>query len=66
MVSLGDMAVLMDEHVGVGDDFSSYALHPGDSGLVLAISSDEDDTVTLLISGHIIYVRASSVEKIEV
>ncbi len=58
----GEIGVLMDEHVGVGDDLSSYALHPGDSGLVVSV---EEETVGLLISGHIVYVRLSSLEKLE-
>lgn len=62
----GDIAVLMDEHVGIGDDLSSYALHPGDSGLVINISGNEfNGNVALLISGHIIYVCSESVQRVE-
>jgi hypothetical protein len=58
----GNMAVIMDEHVGVGDDMSSYVLHPGDSGLVIAV---DKEIVSLLITGHIIYVGRESVETLE-
>ena len=58
----GDIAVVMDQHVGVGDDLSSYALFPGDSGLIINILGEN---VALLISGHIIYVCLSSLEKLE-
>jgi len=58
----GDIAVVMDQHVGVGDDLSSYALFPGDSGLVINILGEN---AALLISGHIIYVCLSSLEKLE-
>lgn len=58
----GKIGVVMDEHVGLGDDSTSYALHPGDSGLII-----ENDlyTTTLLISGHIIYVRTDSLQTLE-
>ena len=59
---VGNIAVLMDQHVGVGDDLTSYVLHPGDSGLVISV---DHETVSLLISGHIIYVRRESVEPLE-
>tara|TARA_Y100001970_G_C14235723_1_gene861649 strand:- start:676 stop:864 length:189 start_codon:yes stop_codon:yes gene_type:complete len=58
----GEIAVMMDEHVGLGIDATSYLLHPGDFGLV--IDSDKE-TTALLISGHIIYVRTESIEKLE-
>ena len=53
----GDMAVLMDSHVGVDDEMHSYVLTPGDSGLVISV---DDETTTLLMSDHIIYVRTFS------
>ena len=55
----GDIAVLMDEHIGVDDEFCSYILHPGDSGLVVDIT---DQTTSLLISNHIVYVETQSLE----
>jgi hypothetical protein len=55
------MAVLMDEHVGVGDDNATYLLHPGDFGLVISL---EEDWAALLISNHVIYVQRTSIEKI--
>ncbi len=58
----GDIAVLMDQHVGVGEDLSSYALYPGDSGLIIELAGSH---VALLISGHIIYVCLDSLEKLE-
>lgn len=58
---VGDIAVLMDQHVGVGDDCTSYVLSPGDSGLVISI---ENETVSLLIAGHIVYVMRESVESL--
>ena len=58
----GDIAVLMDEHVGVDDESYSYVLHPGDSGLVVEI---EDETTSLLISNQIVYVMTRSLEKLE-
>jgi hypothetical protein len=58
----GNIGVMMDEHVGVGDDLSSYVLHPGDSGLIIAV---ERETVSLLITGHIVYVGRESVEILE-
>jgi len=59
----GDIAVLMDQHVGVGEDLSSYALYPGDSGLIIELAGP--DQAALLISGHIIYVCLDSLEKLE-
>jgi hypothetical protein len=58
----GNIGVMMDEHVGIGDDMSSYILHPGDSGLVIAV---EQEIVSLLIAGHIVYVGRESVETLE-
>ena len=58
----GKLAVLMDEHVGLGHDATSYLLHPGDSGLVIDY---DDETTALLISGHIVYVRTESCEELE-
>jgi len=60
-VKVGDIAVLMDEHVGVDDEFYSYVLHPGDSGLVVEIT---DETTSLLISNHLVYVETRSLEKL--
>ena len=56
----GDIAVIMDSHIGIGDDMSSYVLSPGDHGLVVTI---EEETTTLLMSDHIVYVGTSSLEK---
>lgn len=55
----GDIAVIMDEHVGINDEFVSYVLHPGDSGLVV---TDYEGTTLLLISNHLVYVETSSIE----
>jgi hypothetical protein len=59
----GDIAVLMDEHVGVDDEMRSHILTPGDFGLVISI---DDETTTLLISNHIIYVQTFSLAKIPI
>ena len=59
----GDIAVLMDSHVGVDDDMRSYVMTPGDSGLVISI---DGETTTLLISSHIVYVNSYSLEKMPV
>jgi hypothetical protein len=56
----GDIAVLMDSHVGVDDDMRSYVMTPGDSGLVISI---DGETTTLLISNHIVYVQTFSLAK---
>ena len=58
----GEIAVMMDEHVGIGEDTSSYLLHPGDSGLV--VESDCTHTI-LLISGHLVYVLTESLQLLE-
>lgn len=55
----GEIGVMMDEHIGLGDDSTSYALHPGDSGLIIEI---DDAMTTLLISGHVIYVCTDSLQ----
>ena len=65
MISLGDIAVLMDCHVGVCDNMGSYALEPGDSGLVVDIIEDteyEISQVGLLMAGNIVYVQQASLE----
>jgi hypothetical protein len=56
----GDIAVLMDSHVGVDDEMRSYVMTPGDSGLVISI---DDETTTLLISNHVVYVQTFSLMK---
>ena len=56
----GDLAVLMDSHVGVDDEMRSYVLTPGDSGLVISVN---DETTTLLISNHVVYVQTFSLMK---
>ena len=56
----GDIAVLMDSHVGIDDDMRSYVMTPGDSGLVISV---DGETTTLLISNHIVYVHTFSLEK---
>ena len=59
----GDLAVLMDSHVGVDDEMRSYVLTPGDSGLVISVN---DETTSLLISNNIIYVQTFSLAKMPV
>ena len=59
----GDIAVMMDSHVGVDDDMRSYVMTPGDSGLVISV---DDETTTLLISSHIVYVQTFSLAKMPV
>jgi len=59
--SSGDLAAIMDSHVGVGDDMTGYALLPGDSGLVLKV---EQDVTALLISNHVVYVETKSLKRI--
>ncbi len=61
----GDIAVLMDEHVGVDDSLRSCVLSPGDSGLVISVY-DENNTTALLISDVVVYVETTSIEKLEV
>ena len=56
----GDIAVIMDSHVGVDDDMRSYVLTPGDSGLII---SKNGETTTLLISGAVVYVQTYSLKK---
>ena len=58
--STGDLAVIMDSHVGVGDDMTSYVLAPGDSGLVLGV---EEEVTAILVSNHVIYVETNSLER---
>lgn len=68
MISLGDIAVLMDCHVGVCDNMGSYALEPGDSGLVVDIIQDHEYRVFqvgLLMSGNIVYVQQASLKPLE-
>ena len=59
----GDIAVLMDSHIGVDDDMRSCVMTPGDSGLVISV---DGETTTLLISSHIVYVHSHSLEKMPV
>ena len=59
----GELAVVMDVHVGVGEDMSSYILSPGDSGLVLFL---DGETTALLISNHVVYVESRSLEKVPI
>ena len=56
----GDIAVLMDSHVGIDDEMRSCVLTPGDSGLVISI---DGETTALLISDTIIYVDTFSLAK---
>ena len=58
----GDIAVLMDSHVGIDDDMRSYVMSPGDSGLVISISPG-GETTTLLMSDAIVYVDTFSLAK---
>ena len=65
---LGDIGVLMDCHVGVCDNMGSYALEPGDSGLVVDIVEDHEYNVCqvgLLMAGNIIYVQQASLKALE-
>ena len=64
-MQLGDIGVLMDSHVGVCDNMGSYALEPGDSGLVVDIIQDQEyqvHQVGLLMLGNIIYVQQASLK----
>ena len=64
-MQLGDIGVLMDCHVGVCDNMGSYALEPGDSGLVVDIIQDQEyqvHQVGLLMLGNIIYVQQASLK----
>ena len=56
----GKLVCLIDEHIGLGADGSSYILTPGDIGIV--IQSSEDGTATLLISGDLVDVKEYSLE----
>ena len=60
---MGDIAVVMDVHVGVDDEMRSFVLTPGDSGLVISV---DDETTTLLIASHIVYVQTFSLAKIPI
>ena len=58
----------MDCQVGICDNMGSYALEPGDSGLVVDIVEDpeyEIAQVGLLMAGNIIYVQQASLESLE-
>ena len=59
----GDIAVLMDSHIGVDDEMRSYVLTPGDFGLVISV---DNETTTLLISNHIVYVQTFSLAKMPI
>jgi hypothetical protein len=59
----GDIAVMMDSHIGVDDEMRSCILTPGDSGLVISI---DGETTALLISNHIVYVHTFSLAKMPV
>ena len=64
-MQLGDIGVLMDSHVGVCDNMGSYALEPGDSGLVVDIIQDQEyqvHQVGLLMLGNIVYVQQASLK----
>ena len=56
----GDIAVIMDSHVGVDDDLRSYVLTPGDSGLIIFM---DPETTALLISSTVVYVKTLSLQK---
>ena len=56
----GDIAVLMDSHVGIDDEMRSYVMTPGDSGLVISI---DGEITELLISNSIVYVNSYSLQK---
>ncbi len=60
---IGELAVIMDEHVGIDDNSRSYALHPGDSGLVV-YEEYQTQTVGLLMYGQIVYVEMGSVKSL--
>lgn len=57
----GDIAVVVDSHIGVDDNFQNYVLTPGDTGLII---SKDSKTTTLLISGVIVYVQTYSLKKV--
>ena len=60
----GEIAVVMDPHIGIDDAFRTYALSAGESGLVLHVCY-EDNTAALFIGDQIIYVDRSSLLPLE-
>ena len=67
-MQLGNIGVLMDCHVGVCDNMGSYALEPGDWGLIVDIIEDHEyqvQQVGLLMAGNIIYVQQASLKVLE-